>query len=81
MENINISIPTSDIEEFIQNFISDNKQNYVEELLEEIDYDSLSSKVIDEIDHEELASNIQEHLDFYDLASTLKDYLDMCVKK
>lgn len=77
MENINISIPTSDIEEFIQNFISDNKQNYVEELLEEIDYDSLSSKVIDEMDNEELASNIQEHLDFYDLASTLRDYLDI----
>ena len=57
MENISISIPTSDIEEFIQNFISDNKQNYVEELLEEIDYDSLSSKVIDEMDNEELASN------------------------
>jgi hypothetical protein len=77
MENINISIPTSDIEEFIQNHISNNKQNYIEELLEEIDYDSLSSKVIDEFDNEELASNIQEHLDYYDLASTLKDYLDI----
>jgi hypothetical protein len=77
MENINISIPTSDIEEFIQNHISNHKQNYIEELLEEIDYDSLSSKVIDEFDNEELASNIQEHLDYYDLASTLKDYLDI----
>jgi hypothetical protein len=80
MENINISIPASDIEEIIQNHILINKKSYAEDLAEVISNNpellDFQDSMLEALDYDVLSSKVLEEMDDSELASKVQDNLD-----
>lgn len=80
MENINVSIPASEIEEIIKIHIQNNKTNYSESiassLAETFDFADIAESVMNNIDHSVVAEHIVEELDYSTVVTNMLEYID-----
>lgn len=80
MENINISIPASDIEDIVESHISKNERAYAEALAEVISKNpellDFTDSMLEAIDYDVLSSKVIEEMDESELASKVQENLD-----
>jgi hypothetical protein len=80
MENINISIPASDIEDIIESHISKNERAYAESLAEVISKNpellDFTDSMLEAIDYDVLSNKVLEEMDYDDLSSKVIEKMD-----